>query len=142
MAVAEPNAAYLRTQVETASPGQLIVLLYDGAIRFMHRAIEGFDIGNPSERIETINNNLLRAQDIIAELTACLDMEAGGEIAANLFRLYEYMHHRLTHANVKKTAEPIREIVALMEDLKEAWTEVSLQERTDATPVRGLCLAS
>lgn len=139
--VMEPTSEYLRTQVETASPGQLIVLLYDGAIRFLHKALDGFGKTNISERMQTINSNILRAQDIIAELTACLDMEAGGEIATNLFRLYEYMHQILIRANVKKDPKPIHEVIDLMEGLKEAWEEVAIQERRAPSPMAGLRVA-
>lgn len=137
----EPTSEYLRTQVETATPGQLVVLLYDGAIRFLHKALDGFDQTNISERMQTINANLLRAQDIVVELTACLDMEAGGEIATNLFRLYEYMHQLLIRANVKKDPDPIHEVIELMEGLKEAWEEVAIQENDAPAMTAGLRIA-
>jgi len=133
---AEPATEYLRAQVETASPCGLIVILYEGAINFMEKALEGFKETSPTERIERINNSLLRAQDIITELAACLDMEAGGEIAENLFRLYDYMHRRLIEANVRKQPEPIKEVIGLMSDLKEAWQQISMQENGASTPGR------
>ena len=124
-------ADYQRNQVMTASPGRLIVMLYDGAVKRMNQAIEAFDMKGP-EKFEQVNNHLLAAQNIITELTISLDMEKGGEIAQNCFRIYEYFNDRLSEANTKKTREPIVQVRDMMKDLGEAWeTIVRKQESSD-----------
>ena len=124
-------ADYQRNQVMTASPGRLIVMLYDGAVKRMNQALDAFDMKGP-EKFEQVNNHLLAAQNIITELTISLDMEKGGEIAQNCFRIYEYFNDRLSEANTKKTREPIVQVRDMMKDLGEAWeTIVRKQETSD-----------
>lgn len=124
-------ADYQRNQVMTASPGRLIVMLYDGAVKRMNQALDAFDMKGP-EKFEQVNNHLLAAQNIITELTISLDMEKGGEIAQNCFRIYEYFNDRLSEANTKKTREPIVQVRDMMKDLGEAWeTIVRKQESSD-----------
>jgi flagellar protein FliS len=113
--------AYQQTAITTQSRGRLIVLLYDGAIKFMKLAIQEIEAGNWAAK----GQYLSRAQDIIWELNSVLDMEAGGEIAENLRRLYAYMHRRLFQANAKKDPEMIREVIALMEDLNQSWKAIT-----------------
>ncbi|MFN3691173.1 MAG: flagellar export chaperone FliS, partial [Fimbriimonadales bacterium] len=86
---------YLETAVETASPARLIVMLYDGAIRFINEALAAMR----QRDYETKNAQLQRAQKILAELISSLDFDKGGEIAENLFRLYTYMYNQLVEAN-------------------------------------------
>jgi flagellar secretion chaperone FliS len=102
--------AYQAQAVLTASPGQLILMLYDGALRFLGHARDALQAGeeNP-KRIEIINTNLVKAQNIIAELQACLNHDAGGEHSRNLDRLYDYYLRRLFEANLRKQpAEMLR----------------------------------
>ncbi len=120
---------YQELNVTTASPMQLILMLYDECIRALDRAETGFAIeDNPTLRNETIGNNILHAQDIITELAVSLDMEKGGEIAINLQRLYDFMVNHLTTANVNKEVKPLREVRTMMADLREAWREVAKHE--------------
>ena len=95
-----PYTQYQRTQIETADQGKLLLMLYEGALRFLGRARKALQDEDP----EASNNNLVRVQDIVAELMASLDLEAG-EVAASLFRLYEYMHYLLT-GQYQKDAGP------------------------------------
>jgi flagellar protein FliS len=113
--------SYQRTAVSTQSRGRLIVMLYDGAIKFMKRAIQEIEAGNWAAKGDYLN----RAQDIISELNAVLDMETGGEIARNLRRLYLYMNRRLTQANSKKDPQMIREVITLMEELNQSWKTIT-----------------
>ena len=118
---------YRRTQVETASPGQLVLLMYEGCIRFASRgrlAIEAQDF-------EAARKNLLRAQDILAELMSGLNLEVG-EIAANLLRLYEYMYQRLVTANVKRDGAAALEVEELLRSLLPAWEE-AVKRQPDGT---------
>ncbi len=120
---------YLRTQIMTASPGRLIVMLYDGAIKRMNDAIEAFNSSEP-DRFQDINNHLLAAQNIITELTISLDMEKGGEIAQNCFRIYEFFNDRLIEANTKKHRDPIIQVRDMMKDLREAWDTIVRRQET------------
>jgi flagellar protein FliS len=109
---------------QTASPGQLILMLYDGALRFLGAALQGFEFEDPLEFNQTVSNNILRAQAIVTELNVCLNMEAGGEFAANQRRLYDYLHRKLQESNVKKKREGIEEVIGHLNVLREAWNEM------------------
>jgi len=114
-------AAYQDNKVTTQSKGRLIVLLYDGAIKFMKLAIKELEANNHQAKGQYIN----KAQDIINELNAVLDMDAGGEVAANLRKLYCFMNNRLSEANIKHDPKMIREIIELMEELNQSWKAIA-----------------
>ena len=117
--------AYLSQSVLTASPGQLVLLMYDGALRFMAQARASFALAEHTPgRIETINTALLRAQAILAELRANLDQETGGQVAQNLDRLYDYHLRRLFMANLSKDESIVAEVEALVRALRDAWAEM------------------
>ena len=84
MATAAPLRSYQTIATQTAPPGQLVLMLYEGAIRFLERALAGFQHEDPLEFNETINNNVIRAQDILNELSNSLDLHQGGALAATL----------------------------------------------------------
>ena len=132
--------AYRAQSALTASPGQLVLMLFDGALRFLALAKEGFN--QPEEnprRFEQINMNLQKAQNIIAELQGSLNYEAGGEIAVTLDRLYDYYARRLFEANVKKRLEPIIEVERFLQDLRDAWAEmIRKEESTRFQDARGV----
>ncbi len=113
--------SYQRTAISTQSRGRLIVMLYEGAIKFLKLAIQEIEAGNWAAKGQYLN----RAQDIIAELNAVLDMEAGGEIARNLRRLYLFMNRRLAQANTRKDPQMIREVITLMEELRQSWKTIT-----------------
>ena len=114
-------SVYKDTSVTTQNKGSLIVTLYDGAIKFMRLAIKELEAGNYEAKGRYIN----KAQDIISELNAVLDMEAGGEIAANLRRLYVFMSNRLSQANAKCDPQMVREVISLMEELNQSWRAIT-----------------
>lgn len=122
---------YLKNRIETASPGELIVIMYEAAIKFLEKAEKGFEEPDVSKKIETINNNLLLAQNIITELTLSLKMDAG-EVARNLFVLYEFMNQSLIDANIKKELKPIQVVKDMMTQLKEAWETVAKKTSLDS----------
>jgi len=124
MTLTTPWQSYRQVSTNTASPGQLVVMLYDGAIQFLERALLGFDFDDPLEFNATISNNVLRAQNIITELNASLDLERGGEIATTLRRLYDYMDFRLAQSNVQKSRDGIDETIRHLTTLRDAWREV------------------
>jgi flagellar protein FliS len=113
-------AAYQDNTVTTQSKGRLIILLYDGAIKFMKLAIKELEAGNYQAKGQYIN----KALDIINELNAVLDMNAGGEIATNLRKLYCFMNSRLSEANIKRDPKMIREVIELMEELNHSWKAI------------------
>ncbi len=116
---------YLSVKIETASQADLIVMLYDGATKFLRLALGAMEKGNT----EAANNNLIRAQDIIAELAGTLNPEAG-EIAQNLMLLYDYMYRRLVEANINKSSGPVEEVIEIFGRLREAWSEVARQVKS------------
>ncbi|MDA3901156.1 MAG: flagellar export chaperone FliS [Spirochaetes bacterium] len=119
-----PYDQYKKTQVNTASQGKLIVMLYDGAIKFLNIAIEHME----PKTYDIVNNNIIRAQDIITELISSLNMDTGGEIANNLLSLYLYFKKRLLEANMQKESVIIEEVVKHLRELREVWNEVSNKE--------------
>ena len=131
-----PWNSYRQISAHTASPGQLVLMLYDGAIRFLEKSLSGFDMDDPLDFNQTISNNLLRAQSIINELSGTLNLDQGGELAHTLRRLYSYMDDRLMESNLSKTPEGIRDTVRRLTVLRDAWQEM-LQRRTveSAQPV-------
>jgi flagellar secretion chaperone FliS len=127
---------YRQTQAQTAAPGELVVMLYRGAVRFVASAIEGIE----AKDVQAANNYLLKAQAVINELLETLDVERGGEMAQNLMRIYEYMNYRLVEANVRKDVQPAREVEHLLRELLPAW-EAAVRQ-TGATPARQLVAAT
>ncbi len=114
-----PYDKYKNTQIQTATPGQLILMLYEGAIKFCKFAKKGIE----DKDVMVANKYLIKVQDIITELSLSLDMKAGGDIAKNLYSLYDYMNRRLVEANIKKDIEIIEEVQKMIEELKDAWAE-------------------
>ncbi|GAB4268706.1 MAG: flagellar export chaperone FliS [Candidatus Rifleibacteriota bacterium] len=123
------NTAYRKTQIETASPEALILMLYDGALKFMTQAEIAFEEKN----LEQINNLLLRIQAIFTELLTALDKEKGGEIAVNLERLYIFFLEQLSEANVKKDVKYLLEIKPLVLDLRNTWEQAMQKHQSSTT---------
>jgi flagellar secretion chaperone FliS len=126
---ANPYENYKRMQVETSSPGRLLLMLYDGALKNLRLAHENITQRN----IIQAHNGLIKAQNIVMELNLDLNMDAG-DIAHQLRRLYLYMHRRLVEANVEKDAEIVEEVIALLSELKEGWETIILKKKSAATP--------
>lgn len=119
-----PWQSYKKIATQTASPGQLVLMLFDGAIRFLEQALGGFDLEDPGEFNLTINNNVHRAQAIIDELNGSLDMTRGGEISQHLRGLYNYIDRRLDESNRTKSPEGIREGIERLGVLRTAWSDM------------------
>ncbi|MBC7462283.1 MAG: flagellar export chaperone FliS [Thermoleophilia bacterium] len=111
--------AYRVNAVETASPEQLTLMCYDGALRFMRRAAKALEDGD----LAGANNATGRAQAIINELNVTLDMERGGEIARNLRDLYLFVNRHMASGLATREAPLIRESIGLVRELREAWAE-------------------
>jgi flagellar protein FliS len=124
---------YRQTQAQTAAPGELVVMLYRGAVRFVTTAVTAIE----AKDNQTAHSNLLSAQATISELLQTLDLECGGDIARRLTSISEFLLNRLVEANVRKDAEPAREVERFLRDLLPAWEEVARQ----ASPARAATLA-
>ena len=114
---------YSQVQIQTANKGKLIVMLYQGAVKFMKKALMCLE----KKDMEGKGNALIKAQDIILELLYALDqgmLDNGNELALNLQRLYLYSYRRLVQANIHMDAEVIEEIIGIMSKLVEAWEAV------------------
>ncbi len=123
MTLDNPYETYKKAQVQTANQGKLIVMLYDGAIRFVKAAIEA--VGN--NKLESAHRNIVRAEDIITELLLSLDYDKGGDIAKKLASIYIYVNEQLLEANITKKNEPLELVIKLMSDLRESWAKISGQ---------------
>jgi flagellar protein FliS len=99
-------------------------MLYDGAIRFLERALTGFAMDDPAEANSMISNNILRAQDIVYELNASLNVELGGELASTLRALYHFMDRQLTQSNLRKERQGIDDSINRLTILRQAWASM------------------
>lgn len=122
-----PSLSYQQIATQTASPAQLVLMLYDGAIRFLEQARLGFSKEDPLEFNQSINNNILRAQAIINELNYSLNIEEGKECAANFRKLYNYFDRLLQESNQRKELQGIHEVIDRLTILRNAWSEMTEQ---------------
>lgn len=111
---------YQRAQVESASPTRLVVLLYEGAIRFCGLARDAME----RRDLEAQNTNLIRAQRIVSELLSSLNRPAGGEVAVNLANIYTHIFEHLVRANLYDKREFIDHAIALLTELRASWIEI------------------
>ena len=111
--------AYRANAVETASPEQLTLMCYDGALRFMRRAARALDDGQLADASSATG----RAQAIVNELNVTLDMDRGGEIARNLRDLYLFVNRHLSSAITERDSKMVRESMDVIGGLREAWAE-------------------
>jgi flagellar protein FliS len=119
---------YRNTQVKSSTPLELVVLLYDGALRSMTAAHEAMVKKDIRARQAAIN----RAQAIVAELQNTLDLERGGAVAAELDRLYTWVLSRLTAAIVEQDPKPIEQARRVFETLSDAWRTIASGPRPEA----------
>lgn len=119
---------YKQASVQTASPGKLILMLFDGALRFLEASKIGFR--EPAEnfrRNEIIYNNITKSVNIFLELQSSINLEKGGDLAKTLYSLYDYMIRQLHKANLEKDIELVIEVERLLLPLREAWSQMLLQ---------------
>ena len=117
--MSQPYQKYKNTQVLSASREKLLLLMYEGAIKFTKRAIEAVEKKNVPDRC----TNIGKAFDIILELNNTLDHKVGGEIAADLERLYMFMTEQYTKANINGSKEPLEANLKLLETLYDGWVK-------------------
>lgn len=113
--------SYKQNSVVTATPEELTLMLYDGAIKFMN--ISKYSIENKD--LERAHTSLIRSQDIINELNYSLDMKY--EISEEMRRLYDFISSKLVDANIKKDIDPIEEALVITHELRDTWKEVIQQ---------------
>lgn len=117
---------YLQVQAQTAGPGQRVVMMYGGIIKSLHQALAAFEADSDSpESLETINNRLTFAQQLVLELQLALDMADGAEVAAHLDPLYDFWRRHLSQANAEKSPAKVKEVLEMVADLKSAWEEAA-----------------
>jgi flagellar protein FliS len=122
-ATAQQASAYRDASVLTAPPERLVVMLYDGAHRFLFQAVHAMRSGD----IALTNNRMQRAEAILSELRQTLDFERGGEIAPRLEAIYAFCQRHLLDARIKRDPERIEQVMKLLSELREAWDQVAAQ---------------
>lgn len=121
---------YKKNAVTSASPLKLVVMLYDGALRFMEQgkdAVLKKDFNRQNEKLQ-------RAQRIVLELMAALDTTSGGDIANNLMSLYSFIVQQLINANIHDQVEPIEASMKILTDLRASWITLEEQLRQPTEP--------
>ena len=118
---------YRHNEVSTSSQGKLIIMMYEGALKFVTLAIEGVDTKDLAKKGKYIN----KTHDIINELSCALDMNKGGDVAHKLESLYRFILHQLTLANIKSDRKALESIVNVLTPLMEAWKELLAKSNND-----------
>lgn len=125
---------YLTNTVQSASPEQLMLMLYDGAIRFVSLAIQAIDNGLIDKRAYYIN----KTSAIVSEFAATLDHSMNPKLAEDLDALYSYMLNRMMEANLKNDTAPLVEVKQMLSDLRRTWAQaidINKQEMREAAGV-------
>lgn len=117
MALNNPYQSYQQNSVNTAAPGELTLMLYNGCLKFINLAKKAMAEKNIQER----NTNIQKAQNIINELMITLNMDY--EISKNLMSLYEFIKQRLVEANIKNDPTILREAEELVKDFRDTWKQ-------------------
>lgn len=125
MATANPYQNYRQQQINTASQDKLLLMLFDGAIRFCNQARMALE----NKKYDEANTNLLKAQNIIQEFMITLNMDY--EISHNLYYLYDYLYRRLVEANMKKDQAILEEVKGFLTELRQTFAEASLKARAE-----------
>ena len=129
-------STYRETRVTTAGQGQLIIMLYNEAVKYLDEALQTLETDESGKmdprNIERFGRNVVKAQEIITELMVSLDLEQGGDIAKNLFSVYTWFNHELLEANISRDYTRIAKVRDFVEDLRGAWHEVISTGATEA----------
>jgi len=120
---------YRQASVETADRGQLIIIIYDHCIKWCGIAREALEAGQLARKAEACH----KVEAGINELMASLDMQKGGDIAKNLWRLYDFYSHHIHEGNMKNIAENFTHVQEMMGQLREAWQKALGEVRQDRT---------
>jgi flagellar protein FliS len=118
-------STYRETRIKTAGQGQLIIMLYDEAIKQLDRGLELLALNSSEKkdpsRIEQTGKAIMKTEEILTELMVSLDFDQGGDISRNLFSLYTWFNRELLEANIKQDTERIRAVRNMIDDLRSAW---------------------
>ncbi len=114
---------YQNNSVNTASGGELTLMLYNGCIKFIKQAMKDVD----NKDFAAKNTNIQKAQKIVNELMVTLDMKM--DISHQILPLYDYMHNLLTEANIKNDIEKLKEALGYAEEFRDVWKQVILKNR-------------
>lgn len=117
-------SAYKNNSILTASPAELTLALYEGAIKFCNIALIGFEKND----YQKVNNNLIKAQNIITEFRSTLDFKY--PVAKEFDMVYEYINRRLAEGNIKKDPQIVEEALGHIRSMRDAWKEVMKSTKT------------
>lgn len=123
-----PYSTYKQTAVETSTTEKLLIMLFNGGIKFLKLAEQALEEKNYFEA----HNSLTRVQDILSELMVTLDMKKGGEIAVNLYELYSFYRNEVIEANMKKDRARLKPVLEFFELFRDTWVEAANQLRIGA----------
>jgi flagellar protein FliS len=135
MAYKDVSSSYKEAKVKTAGQGQLIVMLYDEAVKQLTKATELLHLNINEKRdpgrIEQISKAVLKTEEIITELTVSLDFDQGGEISKNLFSIYTWFNRELVEANINQDLKRMLTVKDMLADLRNTWSTVANQKTTE-----------
>jgi flagellar protein FliS len=118
---------YMDSSVSTQDRGKLIIMLYDGAIKFLNIAKDKL----AEDDYEQKGLYIGKAQDIVSELNNSLDMDIGGEVSQNLRGLYNFLYRHLSEANIERDVEKIDECIEILDELRDAWEQAAQAVATE-----------
>ena len=130
MTTANVYKEYRQTQITTASQASLILMMYEGAMRFTRQAMDSLDGQDPAGMVRSIQ----KARDIVNELSLSLNVPQGGEAAARLESLYQFILSQLTLANIKADRAPLEAVLRVLKPLAGAWQDVANGQAEPAEP--------
>lgn len=129
MAYNDALSSYKETKIKTASQGQLIVMLYDEAIKQLQNALQLMEADSSGKKnpgnIERISKAVMKTEEIITELMVSLDFEQGGEIAKNLFALYTWFNRELVEANINHDIAKIKAVKKMLDEIRNSWSAIA-----------------
>jgi flagellar protein FliS len=145
LAYKNASLTYKETKIKTAGQGQLIIMLYEEAIRQLTLAIEMLVLKNANkkihDKIEKINKAIMKAEEIITELMVSLDFDQGGDIAKNLFALYSWFNKELLEASISQDVERIKTVKNMFCELHDSWKKIVHTVESENRDAIGLNIA-
>lgn len=124
---------YKQNEIETATPEQILILLYDAAIRFLIKAKQAIEEKN----IQETHNNIVACENIILEFMSTIDMKNGGDLAQRLYNLYDYFYNTLVEANMQKDMRKVNEVLTHLKGLRETWQKAINISNKEKSEVEG-----
>ena len=129
MAYKNVSNTYKETTIKTAGQGQLIVMLYDEAVKQLTNAVDLMELNKTEKkdpsRFEQIGKSVMKTEEILTELMISLDFEQGGEISKNLFSLYTWFNRELVEANISQDISRILTVRDMLSDLRNTWNKIA-----------------